>query len=135
MNWKLILYLSLFGLVMGIATVYWIPSNVEPFVWLVIFVISAILIARNCRRLPFVHGLLVSVANSVWITAAHVLLFDQYLANHPQEASMMQSMARPDLAREMMAVMGPVIGGISGVVLGIFSLIAFKLVARNRPAS
>jgi len=135
MNWKLILGLSLVGLAMGLATVFWIPSNVEPFVWLVIFVFSAIVIAKRCGSRPFVHGLLVSVANSVWITGAHVLLFDQYLAHHPQEASMMQAMARPDLAREMMAVLGPVIGGISGVVLGFFSLIAFKLAERKRLTS
>jgi len=135
MNWKLILGLSLVGLAMGLATVFWIPSNVEPFVWLVIFVFSAIVIAKRCGSRPFVHGLLVSLANSVWITGAHVLLFDQYLAHHPQEASMMQAMARPDLAREMMAVLGPVIGGISGVVLGFFSLIAFKLAERKRLTS
>ena len=135
MNWKLILGLSFVGLAMGLATVFWIPSNVEPFVWLVIFVFSAIVIAKRCGSRPFVHGLLVSLANSVWITGAHVLLFDQYLAHHPQEASMMQAMARPDLAREMMAVLGPVIGGISGVVLGFFSLIAFKLAERKRLTS
>jgi hypothetical protein len=134
MNWKLILGLSLVGLAMGIATVFWIPSNVEPFVWVVIFVFSAVVIAKRCGSRPFLHGLLVSVANSIWITGAHVLLFDQYLAHHPDEASMMQTIARPDMARLMMAVIGPAVGVISGVVLGFFSLIAFKLVARNRAA-
>lgn len=134
MNWKLILGLSLIGLAMGIATVFWVPSNIEPLVWLVIFVASALVIARRCGSRPFLHGLLVSVANSIWITAAHVLLFDTYLAHHPQEASMMQTMGRPDLARTMMAVLGPAIGVISGVVLGFFSLIAFKLAARKSPS-
>ena len=30
MKWKLVLLLSLFGLGMGIAAVYLIPSNIEP---------------------------------------------------------------------------------------------------------
>jgi hypothetical protein len=30
MNWKLIIQLSMFGLAMGIATVFVIPSNIEP---------------------------------------------------------------------------------------------------------
>ena len=45
MNWKLIFQLSLFGLAMGIATVYLIPGRFEPLVWLVIFAISAYAIA------------------------------------------------------------------------------------------
>jgi hypothetical protein len=41
MNWRLIAQLSLFGLAMGIATVFFIPSTIEPLFWLVIFGISA----------------------------------------------------------------------------------------------
>jgi uncharacterized membrane protein len=33
MNWKLIFLLSLFGLAMAIATVFVIPSNIEPLFW------------------------------------------------------------------------------------------------------
>ncbi len=50
MNWNLIFKLSLFGLAMGIATVYWIPSNIEPYFWLVIFIICAYAIAKNCQE-------------------------------------------------------------------------------------
>ena len=35
-DWKLIFRLSLFGLAMAIATVFAIPSNIEPAFWLVI---------------------------------------------------------------------------------------------------
>ena len=35
-DWKLISRLSLFGLAMAIATVFAIPSNIEPAFWLVI---------------------------------------------------------------------------------------------------
>jgi hypothetical protein len=132
MNWKLILQLSLFGLAMGIATVFLIPSTVEPIFWFVIFVISAYLIATRTPGRPFLHGVLVGVANSVWITAAHVLLFDRYVAHHPREAAMMTSMPLPTHPRLMMAVTGPVIGVVSGVVLGLFALVARKLVAARR---
>jgi hypothetical protein len=36
MDWKLIFGLSLFGLAMAIATVFIVPSNIEPAFWLVI---------------------------------------------------------------------------------------------------
>ena len=128
MNWKLIFQLSLFGLAMGIATVFLIPSKIEPAFWFVIFLISAYIIAKRRTTKLFLHGLLLGLANSVWITAAHVLLFDSYIARHAQEAAMMQSMPLPGSPRLMMTLTGPVIGLISGVVLGLFALAAGKLV-------
>jgi hypothetical protein len=110
MNWKLIFQLSMFGLAMGLATVFFIPSSVEPALWLVIFLVCAYIIARQCRSNRFLHGLLLGVANSVWITAAHALFFSQYIATHAREAEMMKSMPLPDSPRLMMALMGPVIG-------------------------
>ena len=80
MNWKLIFQLSLFGLAMAFATVFIVPSGVEPLLWLPIFLISAYLIGRNAPKMPFLHGLLLGILNSVWITAAHVILFDAYMA-------------------------------------------------------
>jgi hypothetical protein len=135
MNWKLIFLLSLFGLAMGIATVFWIPSNIEPLFWLVVFLFSAYFIATRCSGRFFLHGLLVSIVNSVWVTASHVLLFDQYIANHPKEAAMMTSMPMPGSPRLMMTVVGPVIGVVSGLVLGLFTFIASKLVKpRMKPS-
>jgi hypothetical protein len=74
---------------------------------------------------------MVGIVNSIWITASHVLLFDQYIARHPQEASMMKSMPLPDSPRVMMLLTGPVIGVISGLVLGLFAFIASRLVRRR----
>ena len=128
MNWNLIFKLSLFGLAMAFATVYFIPSNVEPFWWLAIFIICAYIIARNCSSQYFLHGFLVSLVNSVWITAAHILLFDKYIANHPREASMMNKMPMPDHPQLMMLITGPVVGVISGLILGLFAFAASRIV-------
>ena len=133
MNWKLILQLSMFGLVMGIGTVFLIPSNIEPIFWLVIFVVCAYFIAKRSGGRYFLHGLLVSLVNSVWITASHLALFASYVANHPKEAKMMASMPLPDSPRLMMALTGPIIGIVSGLVLGIFAIVASKLVGAGRP--
>src|SRR5579864_9263352 len=119
MNWRLIFGLSIFGLAMAIGTVFVIPSNIEPICWLVIFLICAYVIARERSMGHFVHGLLVGVINSVWVTAAHILFFERYLESHPKEAGMMNSMPLPNSPRLMMALVGPVIGVISGVVIGL----------------
>ena len=128
MNGKLIFQLSLFGLAMGIGTVFLIPSTVEPVFWLAIFVISAYAIARFGGGSPFLHGVFVGLANCVWVTGAHVLLFHQYVARHPQEMQMMASMPLPRHPRLMMLLMGPVIGLVSGVIIGLFALAASRLV-------
>ena len=131
MNKKLIFQLSLFGLAMAIATVYVIPSRIEPLFWLVIFVICSYLIAKQCTEKYFLHGLCVSLVNAVWITAAHIILFDTYIANHAQEAAMMAKMPMPDSPRLMMLMTGPVIGLVSGIVLGLFAFIASKIMKKK----
>jgi hypothetical protein len=131
LDWKLILLLSMFGLAMGIATVFVIPSNIEPTLWLAIFVVCAYLIARKAPNKLFHYGFLVSLVNSVWITSAHIVLVDGYLPRHPNEAAMMAKMPMPDSPRLMMLMTGPVVGIISGVVLGLFSFVAGKLVKKS----
>ena len=130
MDWKLIFQLSLFGLAMAFATVFLIPSNIEPVCWLVIFLICAYVIAKRRPAGRFVHGVLLGLVNSVWITAAHILLFDRYIAGHPQEAAMMKSMPLPDSPRLMMAITGPAVGLISGVIIGLLALAAGRLIRR-----
>jgi hypothetical protein len=129
MRWNLILLLSLFGFVMGLATVFVVPPNVEPVVWLLIFAGCAYVIAKREVPKPFLHGLFVSLVNSVWITTAHVAFFNTYVAGHPREAAMAASMTSPRL---MMIATGPVAGLVSGLVLGLFAWVASRLLKRLR---
>lgn len=133
MPWNLILKLSIFGLVMGVATVFWIPSNVEPFFWLCILATCAYLIGRSSVR-PFFTGVLLGLANSVWITTAHLLFFDEYIARHLREATMMKSMPLADSPRLMMALTGPIVGLISGIIIGLLALLATILIRPKRLA-
>lgn len=132
MNWRLILALSGFGFAMALATVWLIPSSAEPMFWLGIFAVCAVIIARSMVPKPFLHGLMISIVNSVWITAAHVAFFDAYVARHAQEAQMMTGSPIP--GRALMAITGPVIGVISGCVLGLFALLASKAL-RPKPGA
>ncbi len=49
-NAKLIVLLSMFGLAMGLATVSFIPSTIEPAFWLTNFVVSALTVAKKAPR-------------------------------------------------------------------------------------
>lgn len=131
MNFKLILTLSLFGLAMAFATVSIIPEMAEPACWLVIFIICAYFIAKKAPGKYFLHGFCTSLVNCIWITIAHVSFYATYVANHPNAASMgakMQFMA--DHPRRLMVLMAPLFGIAFGLVLGLFSFIASKIVKK-----
>jgi hypothetical protein len=130
MNWKLIFQLSLFGLAMAFATVFWISSAIEPFFWLVIFIFCAWQIAKKAPANYFLHGFLVSIVNCVWITAAHVAFFATYMANHPEMAEMNAKMPLHDHPRRMMVLMGPVFGVLFGLILGLFAFIASRIIKK-----
>lgn len=129
MNWKLIFSLSLFGLAMAFATITWIPSSIEPITWLLIFLICAWLIAKNAPGNFFWHGFLVSIVNCVWITAAHIIFSSTYLLHHAREAEQYAQLNEklgwsPTSA---MLCVGPIVGIISGLILGLFAYIASRL--------
>jgi hypothetical protein len=124
MNGKLILQLSMFGLAMGVGTVFFIPSSIEPAFWLAIFVVCAYIIARTCPSKRFLHGFLLGLANCVWITSAHVILAGTYLANHVKEAEMMKQMPIALSPQMLMLVTGPFVGVVSGILIGLLALLA-----------
>ncbi len=133
MNWKIIIQLSLFGLIMAVATVSLIPEDTEPAFWLFIFVFSAWVIAKVCPGKYFLHGFLTAIANCIWITAVHVVFRDAYLAHHPQVVSMSRDFPR-HLARHRRLVMiltAPVLGLMFGIILGLFSVVASKIVKKG----
>lgn len=131
MNYRLIFRLSLFGLAMAIATVFWIPTKIEPLFWLVIFSICAYSIALKSSGKYFLTGFWVSIANCIWITAFHLIFFQTYIANHPQEADMLTKMPVHDFPRLMMLLMGPVVGILSGLVLGLFAFIGSRILQKK----
>ena len=131
MNWKLIVGLSLFGLLIGIAGVSFITSRHEPFAWLIAFLISAYLIARYAPGWYFVHGLAVALLNSIWVTAAHLLFYPTYVANHPEFVQMLVATPLANRPRVFMLAQAPVAGVVSGIVLGLFAFIASRVFRRR----
>jgi hypothetical protein len=136
MYWKIIFQLSIFGLIMSFATVQLIPERIEPVFWLFIFAFCAWVIAKVCPGRYFLHGFLVSIVNSIWITAAHIIFRLTYIAHHPQAASLYTNLpaslqSHPRLA---MAITGPIFGVGFGIILGLFSFIASKIV-QAKPAT
>ena len=131
-NWKLILRLSLFGLAMAIATISLIPEKVEPACWFIIFIICAYIVAKQAPSKYFLHGFLISIVNSIWITIAHVFSATTYIANHPNAAGMNAKMPLiiQQHQRISMIIMGLPFGAVFGLALGLFCFIASKIVKK-----
>jgi hypothetical protein len=108
--------------------VFVISPTLEPFIWFPIFVLSAALIALSGVTRVFLHGVWIGIANSIWITACHVIFFTQYAASHPAEMNGFHS--SPINPRLLMLIVGPAIGVISGAVLGVFAVVATKILRR-----
>jgi hypothetical protein len=131
MNWKLLFRLSLFGLAMALATVTLIPTKIEPVFWLAIFIACAWFIAKNADRQYFWHGFVLSLINCVYITAAHVIFFHTYIGNHPEMLNMNDNLPLHNHPRILMLIMGPLFGAAFGLIQGLFSFIASKLVKKQ----
>ena len=133
MNWKLIFALSLIGLIMGFATVFWISARIELVFWAVIFIACAYIIARQCEEKHFFHGFMVSVVNSIWITAFHFIFYDTYINNHPEIQAMNADLPDGFNPKITMLATGPLVGAMAGLILGLFSFIASRFVHKTTP--
>lgn len=127
MNLRLILLLSFFGLFMAFGTVFWIPFLLEPFIWFIIFILCAWIIARRSSGNYFLQGFLLSLFNSVWVIAIHLIFYGDYIFSHLNEAAMLQNMPWHNSPRILIFITGVIIGIISGVILGLFSVIASRI--------
>lgn len=129
MNFKFILQLSVFGLIMAFATVSLIPEKTEWIFWLFIFIFCAYVIAKVCTGRYFWYGFLTSIFNSVWITGIHLLFFNSYTAHHPDIAGMANNMGYfATHPRMLMLLLGIPFGAAFGIILGLFCVVASKLV-------
>ena len=132
MNWKLIIQLSVFGLIMAFATVFLIPEMFEPVFWIAIFIFSAYIIVQRVKSRYFLHGFFVSLVNCVWITIAHILFYSTYIANHPSIAKMAQEHPfLPMHPRLAMLITGPIFGIVCGLILGLFAYIGSLMVKKK----
>lgn len=131
-NWKLIFRLSLFGVAMAIATISIIPEKIEFAFWLIIFIICAYIVAKQAGGKYFLHGFLISIFNSVWITIAHASFSSTYIANHPNTANMNAGMPQffQDHQQLAMIIVGLPFGAVFGLILGLFCFVASKIVKK-----
>src|SRR6185436_20690569 len=117
MNWILIGLFSLFGAVMGFLSIKGYTQKLEPFLWLLFAIISALLLSKNVSNKTFLHGLLIGLAWGVFNGLIQSAFFDQYFANNPRIQDNFKKISFMK-ARFFPMITGPVIGAVTGAVLG-----------------
>jgi len=129
MNIKLLLQLSLFGLIMAFATVSLIPEKIEPLFWFVIFLFCAYVIAKVAAGKYFLHGFVLALFNSFWVTAIHVWWYASYSFHHPGVSAMVNKWGQHP--RLYTLFLGIPSGIFFGLIIGLFAFLASKIVKAN----
>ncbi len=127
MNWIVILRLSLLGLAMALAGVFFVPANLEPLLWMAIYLYWAYAIASNTRFLRFFNGFVLGLLSSLWVTAVDDIFLARYLNRHPRAGAMVEMLHNANVsgsARHILRITGPATGIPIGFMIGMFAVIA-----------
>ena len=84
MKWKTILLLSLFGILMGLNSVFGIIKNVEWVLWLIIAIVSAYVLNKQTKNLLVTHAVITGLFMGILNAIVQSSLFDSYLVNNPE---------------------------------------------------
>ena len=132
MNWRLIISLSLLGIVFGIASVFGFTSGREWLAWLCIGVYSAWRFTRRSREELFLHGFYLGILAGFLSSVIQALFISAYLANNPRMVEALDALPQGLHPAAIVLIMGPIIGTVGGVAFGFLCFLTGKLVRRVR---
>ena len=126
MDWTTIILLSLFGIIMGALSVKGFTQKLEPFLWLLFGIITSLVLSKNLDQKTFLHGLLIGLAWGIVNGLTQSAFFDTYLENNSylQEGFKKTIFIQP---RYFVLITGPIIGLITGLVVGGLSLLLKRI--------
>ncbi len=131
MNRKLIASLSIFGLLMGFASVLGLTKGIEWLLWLIIGIFSAVWISRKVSSRRFLHGFLVGIFAGLFSPLIQFLFFSTYLLNNPEFAEKFDQVPAGLAPGTFVLISAPVIAGLYATMLGFLTILVGKLVGRR----
>jgi hypothetical protein len=131
MNWKLVISLSAFGVVMGLASFFGVTKGFEPLIWPIIGIFCALWIARKAGQKYFLHGFFTGVIGGASAPLLQALFFSTYIANNPRAAEDLKQLPAGFSAQTFFFILVPIIALISGLMLGLLSWVAGRIVRRH----
>ena len=84
MNWKIIIVLSLFGIAMGIVSLFGYTQGIELFLWIAIAIFSVVVLAKTVNHKLLLRCLTTGLLSGFFNGIIQSSFFSMYLANNSQ---------------------------------------------------
>ena len=123
--------LTLFGVLMGLASVFGYTQSNEWLYWLVIAVISGFVIAKVTDRQIFVKSVVVGLFMGIFTGVIQSVLFDKYLENNPQSLDGFKEIPLSLAPQFVVLFTGPFIGIVFGLFIGLIAIIIDKITGKE----
>ena len=126
MDWTIIEILSAIGLIMGLLSLKGYTQKLEPFLWILFGIATALVLSKKTESNTFLHGLLIGLAWGIINGLIQFACFDTYLDNNPR---LTQNFSNTAFAHPKYIVLAtaPIIGLITGLILGSLSFLLKKV--------
>lgn len=131
MKWKLLLTVAVFGLIMGLLSLFGLTRGIEPFLWIAIALGAAWWLARTISAGGFLHGLFAGILMGIGNSIMQSLFIQSYLSSNPESAGAFDQIPGDLSPRLFVLLTGPLVGLIYGLFLGTLTLIAMRLRKRG----
>lgn len=131
MNWKLILILAALGAVMGLASVFGLTKGIELYLWILIALAVAVIVARKMRQRQFLHGFWVGIIGGAASPLIQAAMWTTYINNNPELAREFAQVPAAFDPRTFVLAASPLIAAFSGMVQGALAWTAGKMLGEK----
>jgi len=133
MNFKLILLLSLFGLVIGITNTFFLQAvTILPLFWILAFTVSPYIIAKKLNSDYFNNAMLLGALYWVWIGGLNLIFFKYYNASNYEAMEYSGSVMHENAPHFFMVIFDMFYAFASSMGIGLLTLLATKLVKKTK---
>lgn len=126
---KLIINLSLFGVILGIFNVMAFAVNFEWILWLVGWTVTSLVVSKKLKERYFIHAFATGFLMAILSDLIRVIMYDTYIESHPDFINRFESY-NINNARLFILSFGVITSVFSGLIAGVLTL-GFKKFQRN----
>ncbi|MFA6541576.1 MAG: hypothetical protein WCT99_08230 [Bacteroidota bacterium] len=126
MKWNIVFLLSLFGIGMGIASLFGLTEKIEIYEWILIALLSAYFLSKQTTHKVFLHGVYSGIAMGILFAVIQISFFGMYLENNPSALPAFRLAIGDFNPQLFVLLLSPVVGGVYGLVIGGLSVAAGK---------
>ena len=125
-NRKIIIQTSLFGVFMGIFSVLGWSQNSQPFIWLLIGLLTSIYLFKNITQYLFLHSIIIGISWGIDCSIVQILFYKTFQLNNPYFFNELYniSSSRP---RVVLFIMSALSGLLLGILIYITTYILKKI--------